>query len=318
MSLIPIKKYKTSLRIIFAGTSKFAVQHLNALLCSKHQIIAILTKPDSISGRGNKICPSPIKSFALKKNIIIITPKSLQSSKIKKKIYTLNADLMLVVSYGLIIPKYILTMFPLGCINIHASLLPRLRGPSPIERSILNGETKTGITTFIMNEFIDTGDIIHILQCPINNNDTKGSLYIKLYKIGIKCMFITLFKIITRKYSLVKQNDTNATYAKKIEKKEGQLNWNLPAETLNRTIRAFNPYPTAYFIINNHKIKVWKASVLKNTKKYIPGKIVTLNKKGLQIATSHNILNIQSIQMPGKKIINSIDIYNAYKKLFIP
>ncbi|CAL4325615.1 methionyl-tRNA formyltransferase [Buchnera aphidicola] len=305
------------LKIIFAGTSNFSAQYLKALLISTHQVVAVITRPDLPSGRGQKIHFSPVKILSQKKNIPILQPLTLNEKTTQKKILDFNADIMIVVAYGKIIPKEILTMFPKNCINIHASLLPRWRGATPIQSAILFGDQKTGISIIKMNEKIDTGNIIYSIECKISPIETAETLTLKLIKIGVKGLLETLNNINKNIIFERKQNEKYATFTEKIHKKDGLINWNRKASTLDRLIRAFNPRPVCYFIINKIAIRVWEAKIiLNNKKKYDIGEIVDFNKNGIQINTIDQILNIQKIQFPGKKIVNVEQIMCSKKNLF--
>lgn len=314
-----IKQIKL-LKIAFAGTSEYSAKHLNQLIFSKYKIVAVFTQPNSISGRGLKHKTSPVKTMALNYNIPIFELQLMSSKKICMMLKKLKVDLMLVVAYGVLIPTKILQIFPKGCINIHASLLPRWRGAAPIQRAILKGDKKTGVTVIQMNEKIDCGNILYSVSCKIHSTDTSASLLKKIEKLSITSMFIVLEKI-SKGITLYdkKQNKKKSSYAKKINKKEAKLNFLLPAKTLERTIRAFNPWPIAYFIVNTTQLKVWEANVITSNLNTIfkIGEILTINSKGLQINTARNILNITKIQFPGKNIINSVDLFNSYKNFFI-
>lgn len=306
------------LKIIFAGTSNFSMQHLKALLISTYEVIAIITRPDVPSGRGQKIHFSPVKTLSQKKNIPILQPSTLNEKKIQKKILDLHADIMIVVAYGKIIPKEILQIFPKGCINVHASILPRWRGPTPIQSAILFGDKKTGISIIKMNENIDTGNIMHLVECKISPIETTETLTLKLIEIGVKALLETLNKI--HKNIIVEkiQNEKYATFTKKIYKKDGLINWSNKASELDKLIRAFNPWPVCYFMINKIAIRVWDAKVILNKKKKSHiGEIVDFNENGIQINTIDHILNIQKIQFPGKKIVHVKKIINSQKNLFI-
>lgn len=263
---------------------------------------------------------SPVKILATEYKIPVLQPKSLLIPKIQNTLINFKADLMLVIAYGLIIPKKILNLFPKGCINIHASLLPKWRGAAPIQRAILAGDKETGVTTFFLDEKIDTGNIIHSLTCNINSKDTSATLFKKIEQLGICSMFTTLDLIVNENVHTTIQNNHKFTYAKKVYKNEAKLDFSKTAEVLERSIRAFNPWPVAYFIMQGKQIRVWKANVIypKICTNYSIGEIISINKQGLQINTSFNVLNITQLQFPGKKIINSIDIFNAYKLFFNP
>ncbi|CAL4326549.1 methionyl-tRNA formyltransferase [Buchnera aphidicola] len=305
------------LKIIFAGTAYFSAEHLKALINASYQIILVISQPDVPSGRGQKITFSPVKKISIINNIPILQPIDLNNKIFQQKLLLFNADIMIVVSYGKIIPKKILTMFPKGCINVHASLLPRWRGATPIQSAILHGDKKTGISIITMNEKIDSGTIIYAIKCDISIKDTTYSLSLKLIKIGIKALLKVLEKINNHTIIERKQDEKNAVFSKKIYKKDGLLNWNTKATELERLIRAFNPWPTCYFIIENKMIKVWQATVIPCTKKNACiGEIILSNNNGIQVNTSDQILNIEKLQLPGKKIMDAKHILLSKKSLF--
>lgn len=315
-----MKKEKINLKklkIIFAGTSHFSMKHLNALIKSEHEIIAVITKPDSCSGRGHKKNFSQVKILCIKKNIPIFQPFNLNDEKFQNNILNLNADIMIVVAYGKVIPKKMLVMFPKGCINVHPSLLPRWRGATPIQSAILFGDKETGISIIEMNEEIDSGSVIHSMKCNILSNDTTETLTLKLIKIGIKALLESLYIINKNTFLKIKQNKKYVTFSKKISKKNALVNWNTKAYILERLIRAFNPWPVCFFIINKIPIKIWKANVIPIVKTHSSiGEIISFDKYGIQINTSFQILNIQKIQFPGKKIFNVEQIIFSKKDWF--
>ncbi|PPI87887.1 methionyl-tRNA formyltransferase [Candidatus Pantoea edessiphila] len=308
------------MKIIFAGTSKFAVSYLNYIIKSDHQVIAIFTQPDRPAGRGQKLTASPVKIFAQNKNIPFFQPDSLNSKQYEEIIANLNADIMIVVAYGLIIPVNILNIPYLGCINVHASLLPRWRGAAPIQRAILAGDKKTGITLIQMNEGLDTGNILYQIECDISSQDTSLTLSDKLSQLGLKGLISTLFKLSNNINCSIKQDKKLVTYAKKINKKEAKLNWMLSAETLDRCVRAYNPWPISFFYIKNKLIKVWKVNVLNDMSiRYTnPGEIINITHKGIQVNTSIGILNLICIQFEGKKPMLIKDLINSHYEWFIP
>ncbi|CAL4324673.1 methionyl-tRNA formyltransferase [Buchnera aphidicola] len=304
------------LNIIFSGTSQFSAIHLQALLNAGYNIVLILTKPDNFSGRGKKIIFSPVKKIAIKNSIPILQPISLYEKELSKEIISYHANLMIIVAYGHIIPKKIIDLFKIGCINVHASLLPRWRGAAPIQFSILKGEKITGISIILINKKLDKGDIILSHSCYISKNETTYSLLNKLQFIGVKLLKLTLKKIMFKTFSKKPQNEKYATYSRKINKKDALLEWNVPAIQLERKIRAFNPWPIAYFQFKNIFIKVWKAKTI-NTNCLLPiGTIVEINSNGIQINTKKEILNLEKIQFPGKKIITIQDLINSKKNFF--
>lgn len=304
------------LNIIFAGTPDFAATHLQALINSEHNVIAVFTQPDRPAGRGNKLTASPVKQLAIENNLPVYQPDSLKREENQKIISALNADIMIVVAYGLILPQAVLDMPKLGCLNVHGSLLPRLRGAAPIQRACWAGDTQTGITIMQMDAGLDTGDMLYKLSCPIEPTDTSASLYEKLAKLGPQGLLETLTLINQGKIKPEKQDEKQVTYAKKLSKQEAKLDWNLPAVQLERCIRAFNPWPVSYFEVNGEIIKVWQAQVIATEHNKPAGTILQSDKKGICIATSKDALNITLLQPAGKKTMSAQDFLNSRKAWF--
>ena len=307
-----------SLRIIFAGTPDFAARHLDALLSSDHEIVGVFTQPDRPAGRGKKLMPSPVKVLAEEKGIPVFQPVSLRPQENQQLVADLQADVMVVVAYGLILPKAVLEMPRLGCLNVHGSLLPRWRGAAPIQRALWAGDTETGITIMQMDVGLDTGDMLYKLSCPITAEDTSATLYDKLAQLGPQGLLVTLTQIANGTATPTVQDETQVTYAEKLSKEEALLDWSLPAVQLERCIRAFNPWPMSYFVIDDQPVKVWKASVINTQAKAEPGTIIEANKQGIQIATAEGILNLESLQPAGKKAMNTQDLLNSRREWFTP
>ncbi|WP_024549021.1 methionyl-tRNA formyltransferase [Siccibacter turicensis] len=307
-----------SLRIIFAGTPDFAAHHLDALLASAHQVVGVFTQPDRPAGRGKKLMPSPVKVLAQEHNVPVFQPASLRPAENQQLIADLNADVMVVVAYGLILPKAVLDMPRLGCINVHGSLLPRWRGAAPIQRSLWAGDAETGVTIMQMDVGLDTGDMLYKLSCPITAQDTSATLYDKLAGLGPQGLLKTLRQLATGEAQPEVQDDTLVTYAEKLSKEEARLDWRLPAEQLERCIRAFNPWPVSYFIIDEQPVKVWKASVLETESSAAPGTILDAGKQGIQIATARGVLNIEELQPAGKKAMKAHELLNSRREWFTP
>ncbi|MDT9587626.1 MAG: methionyl-tRNA formyltransferase [Candidatus Arsenophonus melophagi] len=309
-----------SLRIIFAGTADFSAKHLIHLLSFpyKYKIVGILTKPDTSSGRGHKRISSPVKILAKKANIPVLQPISLKTTESQCWIENQHADVMVVVAYGMILPEIILNMLPMGCVNVHASLLPRWRGAAPIQHSILAGDQETGITIIQMDIGLDIGSMLYQVSCPIERKDTSATLYQKLAKLGPTALLHTLDLLVSDQVNPKKQNNTLASYAYKLSKKEALINWSLPAEQIERCIRAFNPWPVSYFTFLDQNLKVWHAETIVNTSNLEPGTIFCANKTGIQVITGKGILNILEIQPEGKKIMLSKDFLNSRIGLFFP
>ncbi|PHM46759.1 methionyl-tRNA formyltransferase [Xenorhabdus miraniensis] len=307
-----------SLRIIFAGTPDFAARHLTALLSSQHQVVGVLTRPDKPAGRGKKLTPSPVKVLAEKQGIPVFQPTTLRTEESQQWVIEQKADIMIVVAYGLILPQIVLDIPRLGCLNVHGSLLPSWRGAAPIQRSIWAGDQETGVTIMQMDAGLDTGDMLLKAICPIKNEDTSASLYEKLANIGPKALLDTLNLITSGKCQPETQDSSLATYAEKLSKDEAKMDWNLSAIQLERCVRAFNPWPMSFFLIDDHPIKIWQADVIAEQTIQAPGTIISADKKGIQIATADGILNITQLQPPGKKAMSAADLLNSKREWFTP
>ncbi|WP_313688155.1 methionyl-tRNA formyltransferase [Pantoea sp.] len=305
------------LKIIFAGTPDFAARHLDALLASEHQVVGVFTQPDRPAGRGNKLTPSPVKVLAQAHNVPVFQPKSLKPAENQQLVADLQADVMVVVAYGLILPKAVLDMPRLGCINVHGSLLPRWRGAAPIQRSLWAGDAETGVTIMQMDVGLDTGDMLHKLACPITEHDTSATLYDKLAQLGPEGMLKTLEQLANGSIQPEKQDEAMVSYAEKLSKEEARLDWTLSAAQLERCIRAFNPWPMSYFMVDDQPVKVWQASVLPHQAKQ-PGEILHADKQGIQIATADGVLNLLSLQPAGKKAMSAQDLLNSRREWFTP
>ncbi len=308
----------TSLRIIFAGTPDFAARHLDALLSSGHQVVGVFTQPDRPAGRGKKLMPSPVKVLAEEHGLPVFQPASLRPQENQQLVADLNADVMVVVAYGLILPKVVLDMPRLGCINVHGSLLPRWRGAAPIQRSLWAGDADTGVTIMQMDVGLDTGDMLYKLSCPITDEDTSATLYDKLAELGPKGLIDTLQQLADNRVQPEVQDEALVTYAEKLTKEEARLDWSLPAAQLERCIRAFNPWPMSWLEIDGQPVKVWQASVIAGPVNAAPGTIIEANKQGIQVATVEGILNLESLQPAGKKAMSAQDLLNSRREWFTP
>jgi len=309
-----------SLKIIFAGTPEFAAAHLQALLSSKHQVIAVYTQPDRPAGRGKKLTASPVKEIALQHNIPVYQPINFKTIEAQQELKILQADLMVVVAYGLILPKIILDAPRLGCINVHASILPRWRGAAPIQRAIEAGDSKTGVTIMQMDVGLDTGDMLLKAECNISAEDTGGSLHDKLITIGLPALLHAVNSIEVKNISPEKQPELGVTYASKLQKEEAALNWNLSAVELERKVRAFNPFPVAHTKMldarDDQRFRVWRASVVNEKAAHKPGNIFRIDASGLYISCHDSVLRLEEIQLAGKKSMSVAEILRGHPDLF--
>lgn len=305
--------------IIFAGTPEISANILDSLVKSKFPIIACLTQPDRPKGRGRKITASPVKQTALKHNIPILQPDNLKNLQIQSQIADLNPDAIIVMAYGLIFPEEILNIPKYGCINIHASILPRWRGAAPIQHSILANDQQTGITIMKMDNGLDTGDIIATYPIDIEEKITAGLLLQKLDKLGQEAIVDILPKISAHKIKPAAQKNELATYAPKLNKTDAKINWDESAEYIERLIRAYNPWPVAFTNLGEETVKILESEVIKNHPAYIkePGQIVKIDDQGIQVITGHGVLQIQRLQFPGKKPVSAKEACKS-KKLLKP
>ena len=300
------------LKLAFAGTPELAKIVLESLINSNQYDIGIVfTKPDRPAGRGHKIRQSEVKSCAIKNKIEVLQPKNSQ----ELESYALeNYDLLLVVAYGLLLTPKILAKPKYGCINIHASLLPRWRGAAPIQRAIEAGDIETGITIMQMDKDLDTGDILKQISCPINDEDTSGILHDRIANISAENINDILAKIVGNKFIVINQDNSKATYAKKITKHEAKLDWKKSAIELERKIRAYNPSPVAHTNFNGIDLRIWESKVKASTLKLKPGTLLN-GKSTLDVMTGQNILSITKLQLSGKKIISAKDFLNSHTNL---
>ncbi|OEE77444.1 methionyl-tRNA formyltransferase [Vibrio genomosp. F6] len=300
-----------SLRIVFAGTPDFAARHLAALLSSEHEVIAVYTQPDRPAGRGKKLTASPVKNIALEHNIPVYQPENFKADEAKQQLAELNADLMVVVAYGLLLPQVVLDTPRLGCINVHGSILPRWRGAAPIQRSIWAGDKETGVTIMQMDIGLDTGDMLSIATLPIETTDTSASMYDKLADLGPDALVHCLADIASGNAKPVKQDDELANYAKKLSKEEAKIDWTMDAQAIERCVRAFNPWPMSHFSVAENSIKVWQSRVEPQTTDKPAGTILQADKTGIYVATGSGVLVLEQLQVPGKKAMSVQDILNS-------
>ncbi len=306
------------MQIVFAGTPKFAVESLAILHKSDHEVIGVYCQPDRPKGRGKVLTACPVKLYAEENNLRVIQPEDFSSEQNQKILASLNPDIMVVAAYGQILPSKALKTPRHGCLNIHASLLPRWRGAAPIERAILAGDKETGISIMQMNEGLDTGDVLLTQKYLITNDDTSESLTDSLSIMGAELIFNALNQL--KELKVIPQNDKDAIYAKKIVKGESQIDWHQSAENISLMVRAFNPRPIAQ---TNAKAKQFESKVIRiieaeevqQESSKIPGTVIEQSKEACYIATGNGVLSLKKVQLAGKNEVSIKDFNNAYQLL---
>jgi len=296
-------------KIIFAGTPKFAASALAALL-KEHQVIAVLTQPDRPAGRGMQLTASPVKQLALQHGLPVLQPKSLKDAAAQQEIAALDADMMVVAAYGLILPKVVLEMPRLGCLNIHASLLPRWRGAAPIQRAILAGDSETGITIMQMDEGLDTGDMLLRHVCPITETANAVTLHDTLAEMGANSIVEALSLLEAGSLVPVEQDNDAACYAAKLLKSEARIDWQQDAQQIARAVRAYNPFPVAQTSLNDVVVKIWQATVCAGQQDQ-PGVVVGVDKQGITVACGNGALRLEVLQRPGGKAQPAVQFLQA-------
>lgn len=288
-----------NMKIVFAGTPEFAASALLAIH-AEHEIVAVLTQPDRPAGRGMQLISSAAKQTALELGLNVLQPASLKSAEAQAEVAELDAEVMVVAAYGLILPKSVLTLPVHGCLNIHASLLPRWRGAAPIQRAIQAGDAETGITIMQMDEGLDTGDMLLKYRCPIAADDNAQSLHDKLAIIGASAILEALRMLAVQALTPVRQSEEDACYAGKLLKSEARIDWRLDAQQIERNIRAFNPFPVCHSELSGTTLKVWRASVRRDMHAD-PGVIIDTDKRGITVACGVDALLLEVVQRPGGK-----------------
>jgi len=306
------------LNIVFAGTPEFAARHLEALLGSEHKIVAVLTQPDRRAGRGNRLQHSAVKALALDADLSVLQPNTLKQSDATESLVALNADLMVVVAYGLILPAEVLGIPRLGCINVHASLLPRWRGAAPIQRAIEAGDTETGVSIMMMEAGLDTGPVLMMRRLPIIEKHTAGSLQAELSGLGAAALLDTLTNIDALLGAAAPQNHSDATYASKIDKREALVDWTDKAHNIARRIRAFHPAPGCYSFLDGDRVKIACASSLDSPHQAAAGEILSADNSGIRVACGEGVLIISEAQMPGAKPQSAATLLNGHQSRLQP
>ena len=301
------------MRVIFMGTPDFSVETFNALIDAEHEIVCVVTQPDRMKGRGKTVQFPPVKEAAIEHGITVYQPEKVRSPEFMEILKGIEADIIVVVAFGQILPKEILEMYPYGCVNVHASLLPAYRGAAPYQWAILNGEKLTGVTTQQMNEGIDTGDIIEKVEVEITPDETAGSLHDKLSRAGAKLCVSTLSALEEGTATFTPQKDEESSYAKMLKKDMGNIDWTKSAEEIERFIRGLNPWPSAYTKLNGKTLKIWKAQVLEeDAASKAAGDFASYNKKSWVIQTGKGCLALLEVQLEGKKRMGVEEFLRGY------
>ena len=301
------------MKIVFMGTPDFAVGTLHALAESEHEILAVVTQPDKPKGRGKALQPTPVKEEALRYGIPVYQPKKVREEEFQAVLRELNPDLIVVVAFGQLIPKSILELPRYGCVNVHASLLPKYRGAAPIQWAVIDGEKESGVTIMKMDEGLDTGDMIAKAVVPLAADETGGSLFDKLSQIGAQLLIDTIPALEAGTAVCEKQPQESPTpYAAMLNKKMGLIDWNQDASVIECLIRGLNPWPSAYTYLKGKTLKIWQAKVVERQQEAEPGTVICVGKKQLVVACKTNALSIQRLQLEGKKQMETEAFLRGY------
>ena len=290
----------TSPRVLFAGTPEFALASLRALVDAGTRPIAVLTQPDRPAGRGKRVTASPVKEYALQAGIDVMQPSTLKNADVVTELAALSCDLMIVAAYGLILPQDVLDLPTHGCVNVHASLLPRWRGAAPIQAAILNGDPETGISLMSMTAGLDCGPIYVTNALSIGADETAGELHDRLADLGGRLLVQRLDAIVSGELDAVEQDESQAIYAPKISKQDAVMDWRRSAHELQRLVRAYNPVPGAWFELDDQRIRCWNVSILDDVLDE-PGKVVSTGRRGIIVACGEGGLILETLQRPGKR-----------------
>lgn len=301
------------MKIVFMGTPDFAVGTLHALAESEHEILAVVTQPDKPKGRGKALQPTPVKEEAMRYGIPVYQPKKVREEEFQVVLRELNPDLIVVVAFGQLIPKSILELPRYGCVNVHASLLPKYRGAAPIQWAVIDGEKESGVTIMKMDEGLDTGDMIAKTVVPLASDETGGSLFDKLSQVGAQLLLDTIPALEEGTVVCEKQPEESPTpYAAMLNKKMGLIDWSQDASVIECLIRGLNPWPSAYTYLKGKTLKIWQAKVVEKQHEEEPGTIIEVDKKHLVVACKTNALLIERLQLEGKKQMETEAFLRGY------
>jgi methionyl-tRNA formyltransferase len=298
------------MRVVFAGTPDFSVPILQALLDSRHKVVAVYTQPDRPAGRGRKLHPSPVKQLALQHGIPVYQPAKLTSSEAQRELAALAPDLMVVVAYGLILPQAVLDLPTRGCVNLHASLLPCWRGAAPIQRAILAGDSESGVCLMQMEAGLDSGPVLAEVRTAITADDTGGSLHDRLSRMAADLLARHLDDLEVGALAAAVQDESLVTYASKLDKSEAAIDWRQDAEQLERQVRAFNPWPVAQAKYQGQTLRIWSAKAVEGAGGE-PGSVANAGKQGIDVVCGSGCLRLLTVQLPGGKPLSAADFLNA-------
>lgn len=306
------------MKVIFMGTPDFSVGTLNALVEAGHEVVLVVTQPDKPKGRGGRMQATPVKEAAALHGIPVFQPKRIRTQDSIEELKKYNADIMVVIAFGQILPKEILEMTPYGCVNVHASLLPKYRGAAPIQWAVINGEKVSGVTTMQMDEGLDTGDMLLKTEVILDEKETGESLHDKLAAAGATLCVKTLRALEEGKITPQKQGESSTEYAKMLDKSLGSIDWNNSAVSIERLIRGLNSWPGAYTEWNGRVMKIWGADVyvkaaISDSKERLPGTIAKIEKDGFYVQTGEGLLKVTELQIPGKKKMDAAAFLRGYK-----
>lgn len=300
------------MRVIFMGTPDFSVGTLEALIRAGHQVVLAVTQPDKPKGRGGKMQFPPVKETAMEHGIPVFQPRKVREPENIEELRKYQADVIVVVAFGQILPREILELTPYGCINVHASLLPSYRGAAPIQWAVINGEAVSGVTTMQMDEGLDTGDMLLKTEVPLEPEETGGSLHDKLAAAGASLCVRTLKALEEGAVTPKKQGESPTAYASMLKKEMGEIRWEDPAISIERLIRGLNPWPSAYTGWQDKTMKIWEAEVLEEDSGQEPGTVVRVDKDGFLVQTGKGLLKVTALQIPGKKRMEADAFLRGY------